>query len=90
MHCKAQFNEFLEDLNIYMKRKKEKMHLFPHGVELNKVVAVKTKKGWQREVVIRFNEDDTVQMFLRNWGLFVRHSQIFDLHRLEKHFTEKA
>lgn len=88
-HCKAHFDEFLEDLSIYMERKKDKLRLIPFHLALNTVVAVKTRGGWQRGIVIRFNEDDTAQLFLRDWGSFVRHSQ-FELYRLEKQFLEEA
>lgn len=88
-HNKAYYDEFLEDLNIYMDRKKDKMRIIPHYIKLNEVVVVKTRRGWQRGIVVRFNEDDTVQIFLRDWGFFIRHSQ-HDLYRLEKHFSEEA
>lgn len=87
-HCKAHFDEFLEDLEIYMERKKDKLRIITPCLELNAVVAVKTKGKWQRGVVVRLNEDDSVQLFLRDWGIFIRHSRS-ELYRLEKHFLEE-
>lgn len=88
-HCVAQLDEMLEDLDEYMKRKKDKMILLPHSVREDDVVAVPTKRGWQRAIVIRFNQDDTVQLMLRDWGALKRHSK-YHLYRLENHFREPA
>lgn len=88
-HCDAQFDELMEDLNEYMKRKKDRMLLNPDFVTEDEVVAVPTKKGWQRAIVNRFNEDDTVQLMLRDWGTFKRHSK-YNLYRLENHFREQS
>lgn len=89
-HCDAQFDELLEDLDEYMNRKRDKLRLIPYFVKEDDVVAVPTKRGWQRAIVIRFNDDDdTVQLMMRDWGAFKRHSKN-ELYRLENHFREPA
>ncbi|XP_067208345.1 uncharacterized protein [Linepithema humile] len=88
-HCNARLDELLEDINEYMKRKKDRMLLNPDYITENEVVAVPTNRGWQRAIVIRFNENDTVQLMLRDWGAFKRHSK-YNLYRLENHFREQS
>ena len=88
-NCDAQFAEMLEDLSIYMSRKKDKLVLFPHALKTGMEVAAYTKKGWQRAIVTRINEDKTVQLMLRDWGTCVRHSE-YDLYLLDKQFKESS
>ena len=86
-HCDTQFDELIEDLNDYMEKRKNKLIIAPHAVKEDMVVAVPTKRGWQRAIVYKFNEDDTVQLMLRDWGTYVRHS-LYDLYILKNHFQE--
>jgi len=65
-HCDRYFKEMLEDLNIYMERKKDKLFMLPHNLETDTLVAIYTKKGWQQGYIARINEDDTVQVMLRD------------------------
>nr|XP_012218939.1 PREDICTED: tudor and KH domain-containing protein-like [Linepithema humile] len=84
LHTMTQFTEMLEDLNEYMNRRKNKL-LYLATIKEGIQLAVETKKGWQRGVVIRLNEDQTVQIALRDWGHLIRCPRN-DLYILEDQF----
>ena len=86
-HWDRQFEELIEDLNFYMERKKDRLVFFPMSLKKGSLVAITTNKGWQRGVVSNFNGDATVQVFLRDWGTFVRRS-IMRLYILEDQFRK--
>jgi len=88
LHLDRYFKEMLEDLNIYMERKKDRLFMLPHNLTTDTLVAIYTKKGWQRGYIARINEDETVQVMLRDWGILKRHSNL-QLYRLEKQFCEQ-
>jgi len=87
IHRDRNFEEMLEDLSIYMERKKDRLFMLPHNLTTDTLVAVYTKRGWQRGTIARINEDDTVQVMFRDWGILKRHSKL-QLYRLEKQFCE--
>jgi hypothetical protein len=70
-----------------MERKQKKLLMSHPTIKEDMQVAVPTSRGWQRAIVTRINNDETVQLMLRDWGAFKRHS-IYRIYRLEKQFCE--
>jgi len=58
-------------------------------LQQNELVAIRTEKGWQLAIIVRFNEDNNVQLMLRDWGILKRNSKN-ELYRLEKQFYDHA
>jgi len=86
-HCNAQFEDLMEDLDVYMERKKDRLRLAHYTLKENSIVTAYTYKGWQRAIIAKINEDETVQLFLRDWGICKRHSK-YDLYELKNQFRE--
>lgn len=77
------FQRMMEAFNRQMSRRRS-ANL---SAKIDDAVAIETKRGWQRGLVFKFNDDGTAQIILRDWGVYVRHS-IFDLYHLEDRFRE--
>jgi len=52
-HLDRYFEEMLEDLSIYMERKKDILFMIPHNLTTDTLVTIYTKKGWQRGYIAR-------------------------------------
>lgn len=86
-HCDKQLKDMLNNLTIYMNQRKDDLIVFPHAIKEGLEVAAYTKMGWQRAIVTRLNEDDTVQLMLRDFGIHTRHLKK-ELYVLTKQFKE--
>ena len=55
--------------------------------KVNDPVAIETRKGWQRGIVTKLNEDGTAQITLRDWGVSIQRT-VTELYRLEGKFKQ--
>jgi len=82
-NSKESFQKMMEDFNQRMNKRR----FFHSNTKLGDIVALETKGGWQRGIVTKMNGDETVQIGLRDWGVYIRHATA-ELYHLEERFRE--
>ena len=76
------FQEMMKELDLKLSNSQRPKCV---GPKLNEVIAVETRRGWQRAAINKFNADGTVQLHLRDWGEFIRRTPD-ELYCLEEKF----